>query len=182
MSFFSGQKPVKFSAEPDLSSDVCERLLAKYIPASIQSTKTSQQLFLRCVLSKMFWIVLQGIFIGSALSLCCKLHTLPFYLSHNIHSRYMKRRCWFLDNLPAYNFNSGGGTGEGKGEVTDTTHLGSTLMATMIREAEQFCHPCIEEGRDYHQVTKHLEMSYIAYFKFILPKSLSHLDLKISVA
>ena len=42
----------------------------------------------------------------------------------------------------------------GTGEVTDTRHLGSTLMATMIREADQFCHPCIEEDRNYHQVTK----------------------------
>ena len=42
----------------------------------------------------------------------------------------------------------------GTGEATDTKHLGSTLMATMIREAAQFCHPCIEEDRDYHQVTK----------------------------
>lgn len=75
-------------------------------------------------------------------------------ISHNIHSRYMKRRCWFLDNLPAYNFNTGASTGEGRGQVTDTKCLGSTLMATMIREAEQFCHPCIEKGRDYHQVAK----------------------------
>ena len=66
----------------------------------------------------------------------------------------MKRRCWFLDNLPAYNFNTGSSAGVGRGEVTDTRHLGSTLMATMIREAEQFCHPCIEEGKDYHQVAK----------------------------
>ena len=59
-SFFSGQNLVRFSTEPDLSSDVCERLLAKYVPASIQSTKITQQLFLRYVLSKMFWIVLQS--------------------------------------------------------------------------------------------------------------------------
>jgi len=38
------------------------------------------------------------------------------------------------------------------GEVTDTRHLGSTLIAAMIREAEQVCHPCFDEDRDYHQV------------------------------
>ena len=44
--------PVKFSAVPDLPSDVCEHLLAKYMPPSIRKTKTLQQLFLRYVLSK----------------------------------------------------------------------------------------------------------------------------------
>ena len=38
------------------------------------------------------------------------------------------------------------------GDVTDTRHLGSTLIAAMIREAEQVCHPCFEEDREYHQV------------------------------
>ena len=66
----------------------------------------------------------------------------------------MERRCQFLDNLPAYNYNTGAGIRVGTGEVTDTRHLGSTLMANMIKEAAQFCHPCIEENRDYHQVSK----------------------------
>ena len=66
----------------------------------------------------------------------------------------MERRCRFLDNLPAYNYNIGAGIRVGTGEVTDTRHLGSTLMAAMIEEAEQFCHPCSEEDRDYHQVTE----------------------------
>ena len=44
--------PVKFSTKPDLPSDVCEHLLAKYMPPSIRKTKTLQQLFLRYVLSK----------------------------------------------------------------------------------------------------------------------------------
>ena len=66
----------------------------------------------------------------------------------------MERRCWFLDNLPAYNYNTGAGIRVGTGEVTDTRHLGSTLMAAMIREADQFCHPCIEEDKNYHQVRK----------------------------
>ena len=45
-------KPVKFSAEPDLPSDVCEHLLAKYVPPSIRNTKTLQQLYLRYLPSK----------------------------------------------------------------------------------------------------------------------------------
>ena len=65
----------------------------------------------------------------------------------------MKRRCWFLDNLPAYNYNTGIGIKRKSGEITDTHHLGSTLIAAMIKEAEQFCQPCLnEDGRDYHQV------------------------------
>lgn len=40
-----------------------------------------------------------------------------------------------------------------KGKVTDTKHLGSTLMALMIREAAQVCQPGFDdEDRDYHQV------------------------------
>ena len=66
----------------------------------------------------------------------------------------MKRRCWFLDNLPAYNYNRGVGVGMEKGKVTDTKHLGSTLMALMIREAAQVCQPGFDdEDRDYHQDT-----------------------------
>ena len=64
----------------------------------------------------------------------------------------MKRRCWFLDNLPGYNYNTGAGIRMESGDVTDTRHLGSTLIAAMIREAEQVCHPCFEEDREYHQV------------------------------
>ena len=45
-------KPVKFSAEPDLPSDVCEHLLEKFIPPSIRNTKGLQQLFLRYLSSK----------------------------------------------------------------------------------------------------------------------------------
>ena len=48
------KKPVKFSAEPDLPTDVCEHLLEKYIPPSIRNTKTLQQLFLRYLSSKAY--------------------------------------------------------------------------------------------------------------------------------
>ena len=40
---------VKFSTVPDLPSKECERLLLKFVPASIRSTKVSQQLFLKYV-------------------------------------------------------------------------------------------------------------------------------------
>ena len=45
-------KLVKFSAEPDLPSDLCEHLLAKYVPPTIRNTKKLQQLFLRYLPSK----------------------------------------------------------------------------------------------------------------------------------
>ena len=77
----------------------------------------------------------------------------------------MERRCRFLDNLPAYNYNVGAGIMVRTGEVTDTRHLGSTLMAAMIKEAEQFCHPCIEEDRKYHQVTNCLAALFSVHFK-----------------
>ena len=77
----------------------------------------------------------------------------------------MKRRCWFLDNLPAYNYNTGAGIKMKNGDITDTKHLGSTLVAAMMKEAEQFCRPCLsmdgdhqfcqpflDKGSDYHQV------------------------------
>ena len=61
--------------------------------------------------------------------------------------RYMKRRCMFLDNLPAFNYN--GGVGEyfivnGKRQRTDTRQLGSTLMQTMLSEVADFCDPSIK--------------------------------------
>ena len=62
----------------------------------------------------------------------------------------MKRRCGFLDCLPAYNFNTGAGEyitdKQGKKMITDTRQLGSTLMTTMLREVEDFCDPTIKES------------------------------------
>lgn len=58
----------------------------------------------------------------------------------------MKRRCAFLDNLAAFNYNYG--VGEyievGGQKKTDTRQLGSTLMQTMIREVTDFCDPAIK--------------------------------------
>ena len=55
----------------------------------------------------------------------------------------MKCRCDFLDNLPAFNKNTGKGeciTDEQEKQVyTDTRQLGSTLMTAMLKEVEDFC-------------------------------------------
>ena len=69
---------------------------------------------------------------------------------------YMKRRCNFLDNLPAFNFNYGRGyirDDRGKRKNTDLTRLGSTLMSSMLKEVEHFCDPRLMSDwtRDPHQ-------------------------------
>ena len=73
--------------------------------------------------------------------------------------RYMKRRCAFLDNCPAFNYNPGSSeyTTNAKGErkKNDTTQLGSTLMHTMLKEVSDFCDPFIKEDwalKPHHQV------------------------------
>ena len=72
----------------------------------------------------------------------------------------MKRRCKFLDELPAYNYNSG------MGDIMktipiygnkhhDTSNLGSVLMKAMLKEAEDFCDPLIAKkwaSSQYQQV------------------------------
>lgn len=58
---------------------------------------------------------------------------------------YMKRRCHFLDNLPAYNYNTGGTemitNSKGKKVANNTHQLGSTLMRSFLKEVEEFCDP-----------------------------------------
>jgi len=73
----------------------------------------------------------------------------------------MKCRCSFLDNLPAFNNNTGEGeyfiTEQGKRVPTDTRQLGSTLMTTMLREVEYFCDPGIKKNwflKPHQQVTQ----------------------------
>ena len=75
----------------------------------------------------------------------------------------MKRRCAFLDNLPAFNFNTGVGEpivgDNGHISRTDTRHLGSTLMETMLDEVSHFCDPSIRKNwreRPHHQVNNTL--------------------------
>ena len=61
----------------------------------------------------------------------------------------MERRCRFLDNMPAFNYNNGAGeyiTTGGTRHRSDTRHLGSTLMETMLREVADFCDPEIKES------------------------------------
>ena len=72
----------------------------------------------------------------------------------------MKRRCEFLDNCPAFNFNPGSSEylkseKKGKKKMNDTSQLGSTLMETMISEVSDFCDPFIWENwalKPHHQV------------------------------
>ena len=71
----------------------------------------------------------------------------------------MTHRCAFLDTLPAFNYNIGCGepvsAKDGQKDYTDTIHLGSTLLSTMLKEVSDFCHPSVQEdwsGRAYQQV------------------------------
>ena len=60
----------------------------------------------------------------------------------------MKRRCEFLDSLPAFNYNIGVGEpipGEAR-RKTDTRQLGSTLMKIMIEEVNNFVDPGIKRN------------------------------------
>ena len=72
----------------------------------------------------------------------------------------MERRCRFLDNMPAFNYNTGVGeyiqTGA-KSYRTDTKKLGSTLLETMLKEVADFCDPKIKESwtqKGHQQVRK----------------------------
>lgn len=70
----------------------------------------------------------------------------------------MKRRCAFLDNCPAFNYNGGATEYVGEGgqkRKNDTSQLGSTLMDTMLKEVSDFCDPIIRENwslKPHHQV------------------------------
>lgn len=75
--------------------------------------------------------------------------------------RYMKRRCEFLDNLPAFNYNTGGGEyiedEFGNRVLTSTQRLGSTLLRTMLKEVSDFCDPQIKDNwslKPHQQVHK----------------------------
>lgn len=51
--------------------------------------------------------------------------------------RYMHRRCKFLDDCPAFNYNMG----RSVPGAEDTSRLGSTLMRAMLKEVADFCNP-----------------------------------------
>ena len=76
----------------------------------------------------------------------------------------MERRCKFLDNFPGYNYNNGYGeykTNEhGQKRRTDTRHLGSTLMNTMLKEVGEFCDPAL---KDEWSQKPHQQVSDILY-------------------
>ena len=58
----------------------------------------------------------------------------------------MKRRCEFLDCLPAFNYNNGYGEYDDEGTKSKTTQLGSTLMNAMLNEVRNLCDPTIKEN------------------------------------
>ena len=64
----------------------------------------------------------------------------------------MKRRCEFLDNLPAFNYNTGYGEYLSENKMSDTKRLGSTLMRAMLKEVNDFCNPTIKTNYNWsHQ-------------------------------
>ncbi len=55
----------------------------------------------------------------------------------------------FLDNLPAFNYNSGKGEVlkvKGRRKETDTRQLGSTVMQAMLKEVADFVDPKIKDS------------------------------------
>ena len=80
----------------------------------------------------------------------------------------MKRRCLFLDNLPAFNFNEGRGEyirdsdgnviidDDGEEMCYDTKQLGSILMSAMLKEVKDLCDPEVKDNWSHkpHQQVK----------------------------
>ena len=89
----------------------------------------------------------------------------------------MKRRCAFLDTLPAFNYNIGKGETikddiSGEEVTTDTRKLGSTLMRTMIEEASNFCDQNMKRnwtGKSYQQVEILANVVVLIAFFLFLP-------------
>ena len=82
----------------------------------------------------------------------------------------MKRRCEFLEKLPAFYLNEGGGeyvtNEQGKKILTDTQKLGSTLMRTMLKEVSDFCDPAIKKNwstKPHQQVCVQFGMCTVQY-------------------
>ena len=97
----------------------------------------------------------------------------------------MKRRCEFLDRLPAFVYNTGGGVPvenhhgkyihslRGEIRLTDTRALGSTLMHTMLSEVSNFCDPTIKENwlLKAHQQVCSLPVAYVMCFMLLCNSS-----------
>ncbi len=83
----------------------------------------------------------------------------------------MFRRCKFLDELPAYNYNQGFGEVKeigGRKLHTSTKYLGSTLMSTMLEEVTQFCNSAFKAQwslQGYNQVS-HIKHDFFLIFYF----------------
>ena len=131
-------KPVKFSMDSDLSIQECQYILSKHMEEYMKKNKLTQKMFIRY---RMLWsgkYVIEGMII--------RLWSCAFHLSNNYSFRYMYRRCSFLDNLPAFNFNNGAGDWQHDGKLTDTTKLGSTLMTAMLQEVKDICDPTANQN------------------------------------
>ena len=69
-------------------------------------------------------------------------------------SRYMFRRCQFLEESPYLKFNVGSGILKpGQREATDTSKLRSVLFETMLDEVSDFCQQYDQRKSHYHQVS-----------------------------
>ena len=91
--------------------------------------------------------------------------------------RYMKRRCQFLENFPAFIYNTGVGeytdsrhgrrmstpTIEGERLATNTRMLGSTLMNAMLKEVSDFCDPEIKEN---WSAKAHQQVSLVRIYRY----------------
>ena len=75
--------------------------------------------------------------------------------------RYMLRRCEVLEHLPHFNINTGTELTFDpvtyKKVITNTKHLGSTLMKIMIFEVNQFCDPSYKED---WEMSEHQQFIY----------------------
>ena len=76
--------PVKFSNDPNLPDEECHSLLREHMPAHVVKNKVLQQLFIKYILN------------DNIANMYC-----------NVTSRYMERRCKFLESFPGFNYNSG---------------------------------------------------------------------------
>ena len=75
---------VKFGDNPDLTDEQCYSLLKDYMPPHVTRNKVLQQLFIKYRLSGL----IRNVY-------------------YTVISRYMERRCIFMENFPAFYCNSG---------------------------------------------------------------------------
>lgn len=85
--------------------------------------------------------------------------SIPFIMqSHVFLFSYMWRRCEFLEKFPGFVYNTGFGEYieyQGRRILSNTEHLGSTLMEAMLEEVSVFCNSNLKGGwgeRPHQQV------------------------------